>query len=80
MYWNCALSLPPRSPTVAPDQLGLDGFEARFHHGIEAPIFVKEGFELTLGRRVGCIFLGPCSVLMPLLGLNFVPFSGQFSY
>jgi hypothetical protein len=28
-------------PTIAPDQLGLEGFEERLHHGIEAPIFVK---------------------------------------
>ncbi len=62
VFEDRALSLSPCFPTVAPDQLRLDGFEARFHHGIEAPIFVKERFELTLRRRVGCIFLGPCSV------------------
>ena len=26
--------LTARVPTITPDQLGLDGFEARFHHGI----------------------------------------------
>jgi|TARA_B110000305_G_scaffold241843_1_gene317857 hypothetical protein len=31
---NCAFSLPPRFPTVAPDQLCLDGFEERLSHGI----------------------------------------------
>ena len=57
------LSLSPCLPAVAPDQLCLDGFQERLYHGIEASIFVKERFELTLGRRVGCIFLGRCSVL-----------------
>jgi len=34
VFEDRALGLTACFPTVTPDQLGLDGFEARFHHGI----------------------------------------------
>ena len=48
-----ALGLTASVPKIAPDQLCLDGLEECLNHRIEAPIFVKWRFELTLGRRVG---------------------------
>jgi hypothetical protein len=39
-----ALGLTACFPAVTPDKLSLNGFEERFNHGIEAPIFVKQQF------------------------------------
>jgi hypothetical protein len=39
-------------PIPAPDQFGLEGLEKRLDHGVDAPMFVKQKFELILLRRV----------------------------
>ena len=56
-----ALGLTARVPTIAPDQLGLDGFEERFNHGIVVAISLAAHRDLeavlfqALLIRVGTI-------------------------
>ena len=55
------LGLASGFPTITPDQLGLDGFEERFHHGIVVTISLTahRGLEVVLFQalliRVGTI-------------------------
>ena len=48
-------------PNPAPDQLGFVGLEERPHNGVASPMFVKEGFELILLRRVLRILHARCT-------------------
>ena len=48
-------------PRPAPNQLGLDGLEEGLDSGVDAPMFVKQEFELILLRRVRCRLGARCS-------------------
>ena len=48
-------------PIPAPDQLGLDGLEERLDNGVDAPLSVKQEFELILLRRVRCRLRARCT-------------------
>ena len=48
-------------PIPAPDQFCLDGLEERLDHGVDAPMFVKQKFELILLRRVRCRLRARCT-------------------
>ena len=48
-------------PIPAPDQLGLNRLEERLDNGVDAPMFVKQEFELILLRRVRCRLRARCA-------------------
>ena len=49
-----AFRLTARVPTITPDQLGLDGFKERFHHGIVVTISLAthRDLEAVLGQAL----------------------------
>jgi hypothetical protein len=51
---DAGFGLAAGSLNPVPDQFGPDGFEEFLDNGIDAPMFVKQEFELILLRRVRC--------------------------
>ena len=48
-------------PNPAPEQLHLDNISERLDNGVDAPMFVKQEFELILLRRVRRRLRSRCS-------------------